>query len=285
MAALRSPPSPSSVAATAVPQITLSEKEKELFQLLNAVASADGAQTTLRVAGGWVRDKVITAMSASPELLGGLDGGSAAGAAAEKSDIDIALDDQLGAAFAERVNAWLEASGDGSHEATNTHTIQKNPDKSKHLETATMMVRGFAVDFVNLRTEEYCDTSRIPTVGIGTPREDALRRDLTINALFYNLRTGGVEDHTGRGLHDLAARVAATPLPPLVTLLDDPLRLLRAVRFACRLGFTLDGALLAAARDPAVGTPPLAPPFSLSPAPPAEEFPSLSLSPPSPPPP
>ena len=79
---------------------------------------------------------------------------------------------------------------------------------------------------------------------IGNPPEDAFRRDLTINALFYNIGTGEVEDLTGMGLRDLSSKVVATPLPSRVTLLDDPLRLLRAVRFATRLGFTISEDLL-----------------------------------------
>ncbi len=58
-----------------------------------------------------------------------------------------------------------------------------------------------------------------------------MRRDFTLNALFYNARTGEVEDFTGRGRADLAAGVLRTPLDPAVTLDEDPLRALRAVRF------------------------------------------------------
>jgi tRNA nucleotidyltransferase/poly(A) polymerase len=65
---------------------------------------------------------------------------------------------------------------------------------------------------------------------IGTPEEDACRRDLTINSLFYNVNTGMVEDYCGRGLADLRQGVIRTPLPPFTTLLDDPLRVLRAIR-------------------------------------------------------
>jgi tRNA nucleotidyltransferase (CCA-adding enzyme) len=77
--------------------------------------------------------------------------------------------------------------------------IKSNPDQSKHLETATLRVMGFELDFVNLRAEEYTDT-RIPMMRIGTALEDAMRRDLTINALFYNLNRRTVEDFTGQGI-------------------------------------------------------------------------------------
>lgn len=54
--------------------------------------------------------------------------------------------------------------------------VASNPEKSKHLETATVRVDGFWVDFVNLRTESYLHDSRIPSINIGTPVEDAFRR-------------------------------------------------------------------------------------------------------------
>jgi tRNA nucleotidyltransferase/poly(A) polymerase len=78
-----------------------------------------------------------------------------------------------------------------------------NPDKSKHLETACVKIMDVWVDVVNLRGETYTEGSRIPQMTMGTPEEDALRRDLTINALFYNLRDSTVEDFTGKGLSDL----------------------------------------------------------------------------------
>ena len=60
-----------------------------------------------------------------------------------------------------------------------------------------MSVQGIDVDFVNLRTETYAEDSRIPCVKMGTATEDAFRRDLTINALFFNINDGTVEDFTG----------------------------------------------------------------------------------------
>jgi len=133
--------------------------------------------------------------------------------------------------------------------------IAANPEQSKHLETATMRVCGISVDFCNLRSvqEIYHDHSRIPTVkSIGTPYEDALRRDFTMNALFYNLVTRSVEDWTGRGLHDLRAGKLVTPLPALQTFRDDPLRVLRAIRFAVRYEFDLDDDIAQAAMDPEI---------------------------------
>lgn len=79
----------------------------------------------------------------------------------------------------------------------------------------------------------------------GTPTEDADRRDLTINALFYNPHTRLIEDPTKRGLSDLGLLPGSqprirTPLDPFNTFRDDPLRVVRAVRFAARFGRTFE---------------------------------------------
>lgn len=221
------------------PALPLTQLEKDLFNLLLEVVHHEKlSNLTLRVAGGWVRDKLLqqNLPTTCPTKQ-------------SAPDIDIALDTMLGREFAERVNSYLK------QRAIPTATvglIQKNPDQSKHLETATMRVMGVWLDLVNLRTETYSHDSRIPDVQIGTPYEDAMRRDLTINALFYNINNDTIEDHTNRGFDDIRARIVRTPLPPLTTLLDDPLRALRAIRFASRLNFSFDPDLFAACRNPRV---------------------------------
>jgi tRNA nucleotidyltransferase (CCA-adding enzyme) len=74
---------------------------------------------------------------------------------------------------------------------------------------------------------------------VGTPLTDALRRDFTINSLFYNLNTGEIEDYTERGVADIFSRIIRTPLEPLVTFKDDPLRVLRCFRFKSRFDFSI----------------------------------------------
>ena len=71
------------------------------------------------------------------------------------------------------------------------------------------------IDLVNLRNETYTEESRVPTIGIGTPTEDAYRRDLTINSLFYNINDEKVEDFTEMGISDLREGIVRTPLEPL----------------------------------------------------------------------
>jgi tRNA nucleotidyltransferase/poly(A) polymerase len=209
------------------PILTLSEDEKEVFEMFRTVVKEQSLQTTVRVAGGWVRDKLL-----------GLSG---------KEDIDVALDDCTGRVFCEALNEWSERTLGRSFAVG---IVRLNPDKSKHLETATMQLGRYSCDFVNLRTEEYASDSRVPTMELGSPLQDALRRDLTINALFYNVNTGVVEDLTGHGLKDLSAGVVNTPLDPVITLEDDPLRAMRLVRFAARLGFRIAAPLLAACVRP-----------------------------------
>ncbi|KAH7631367.1 hypothetical protein B0T09DRAFT_262789 [Sordaria sp. MPI-SDFR-AT-0083] len=179
----------------------------------------------LRWAGGWVRDK----------LLG-----------TESHDIDVAINNMTGEAFALRLRDYCDADpahrerhSIGPQDVGNLHKIARNPDKSKHLETTTIKLFGLDVDFVNLRKETYTEDSRNPQVEFGTAEEDALRRDATVNALFYNLHTGKVEDFTG-GMKDMDRKLIRTPLEPLQTFMDDPLRVLRLIRFASRLGFTID---------------------------------------------
>ncbi|KAK9810492.1 hypothetical protein WJX72_011578 [[Myrmecia] bisecta] len=109
-----------------------------------------------------------------------------------------------------------------------------------------MRVNGMDLDLVNLRSETYAD-SRIPEMAFGTPQQDAMRRDFTINSLFYNINTGMVEDFTERGLEDLHAGLIRTPLPASETFTDDPLRVLRAIRFGARFNFELDAELMEAA--------------------------------------
>jgi len=209
------------------PTIHLTAIEVQLFDLIKQAVAQEAKGTVLRVAGGWVRDK----------LLG-----------KESDDVDMALDNVSGAAFAESLNTFLQQQG---LETRSIGVIQANPDQSKHLETARVLVLGHWIDFTNLRTETYRADSRIPEMAFGSANDDAHRRDFTINALFYNLQTDQVEDLTGKGLDDLSGLkgVIRTPLPALTTFLDDPLRLLRAVRFAARFALPLEESIVEAAKD------------------------------------
>ena len=103
--------------------------------------------------------------------------------------------------------------------------------------TAMVSVDGLKIEFVTARKESYDADSRKPHVEPASFLEDALRRDFTVNALAMDLDSGEVIDLLGTGLADLKAGILRTPLDPHVTFQDDPLRMLRAVRFRWRLGF------------------------------------------------
>ena len=95
------------------------------------------------------------------------------------------------------------------------------------------------VEFVTARKESYSPDSRKPEVQRGTLTEDVFRRDFTLNTLLENLHTGEQLDLTGKGFEDLRAGIIRTPLSPAETFFDDPLRMLRAIRFAAKFGFTI----------------------------------------------
>jgi poly(A) polymerase len=106
--------------------------------------------------------------------------------------------------------------------------------------TAMIVVQGRDVELVTARIESYAPHSRKPEqVHPGTLIDDARRRDFTINTLLENLHTGELTDPLGLAYTDLDAQIIRTPTEPGLTFADDPLRMLRAVRFAARFGFTI----------------------------------------------
>ncbi|KAL1869901.1 CCA tRNA nucleotidyltransferase, mitochondrial [Diaporthe australafricana] len=211
--------------------LQLDPLEKQLKHLLldvaahidKAEAKEPGEKVILRWAGGWVRDKLLGRPS---------------------HDIDVAINSMTGEVFGNELRRFCESPENVARhnlqrdDIGRLHKIAKNPEKSKQLETATVKLFGLDVDFVNLRTEKYTEDSRNPQVEFGTAEEDALRRDATVNALFYNIHTGEVEDFVG-GVPDMRAGIIRTPMDPFQTFMDDPLRVLRLVRFASRLGFSI----------------------------------------------
>ncbi|GAB7343287.1 hypothetical protein MBLNU457_1341t2 [Dothideomycetes sp. NU457] len=199
----------------------------------------------LRFTGGWVRDTLLGVGS---------------------HDIDVSINKMTGLQFGLRMKEYLEIPGNPekyglegvaktdsqSNKAGTTdksklvgglHKIEANPEKSKHLETVTTKVLGLDIDLVNLRKETYTEESRNPQMEFGTPEEDAMRRDATVNAMFYNLNTEQVEDFTGKGHDDMRDKIIRTPLEPYQTFKDDPLRVLRLIRFASRLDYVIERAV------------------------------------------
>jgi tRNA nucleotidyltransferase (CCA-adding enzyme) len=204
----------------------LTSEEKELFSVLKNVVKEKTPSTVLRVAGGWCRDKVW-----------GLN----------PIDIDIMVDNISGEQMARLVTDYLNIGG--------AHTIRSNPAKSKFLETATATIplssgKTIQVDFAQARQDVYRENSRIPEIKLATPMEDSFRRDLTINSLFYNLMTNKLEDFTKKGIQDLISNTIRTPLDPLKTFSDDPLRIFRTIRLAAKYNSKIDDATYKAMSNP-----------------------------------
>ena len=141
-------------------------------------------------------------------------------------------------------DADIVCTGDGIALAKAVAASYTNPPQVnffKNFGTAQFRNNGFDVEFVGARKESYRLESRNPEVAPGTIEDDQLRRDFTINALAVCLN----KENFGKlvdpfdGIGDLTHGIIRTPLDPNVTFSDDPLRMMRCIRFAAQLGFTI----------------------------------------------
>jgi len=170
------------------------------------------------IAGGYVRDEFL-----------GLD----------PKDIDLVVEmPDGGIKFAEWLTKKLKIYKSGS-----------NPVVFKKFGTAKFNLLGIThagqdlsgldIEVVMTRTEKYDSKSRKPEVATGTLKDDVERRDFTVNSLLKDLTTGEVLDLTGMGKNDIKKGVVRTPLDPDIIFTDDPLRMLRAIRFAVKYNWDL----------------------------------------------
>ncbi|HEV8270337.1 MAG TPA: HD domain-containing protein [Chitinophagaceae bacterium] len=180
--------------------------EKELFILKKIAHAAEELGMETYLIGGFVRDKII-------------------GRKTKDADI-VCVGDGIGLAKAV------------------AKRFKPEPRFSyfKNFGTAHIKVDDFDLEFVGARKESYHYHSRKPDVSSGTLKDDQDRRDFTINALAISLN----EKDFGKlidpfdGINDIKKGIIRTPLDPLQTFSDDPLRMMRAIRFASQLGFTIE---------------------------------------------
>ena len=166
---------------------------------------ADKTDTEVYVIGGYVRDRIM--------------------GRSFKNDVDILVIGS-GIDFATKL---------GEHLHTKVAVY-------KSFGTAMLVYDGMDVEFVGARKESYRRDSRKPIVEDGTLQDDQNRRDFTINAMAYSLNsaTYGQLLDPFDGLSDIENRIIRTPLAPKETFSDDPLRMMRAIRFATQLNFKID---------------------------------------------
>ena len=179
--------------------------QKEVFQAL--ARCADNLSLESYLVGGFVRD----------HILGG-----------EKAkDIDVVT-----------VGSGIELAKAVQKQLPGAQAVQE----FKSYGTAMVKWRDISLEFVGARKESYSQNSRNPKVTQGTLEDDQNRRDFTINALAVSLnrKDKGTLIDPFNGLDDLQNGIIRTPLEPTVTYSDDPLRMLRAIRFATQLNFKIE---------------------------------------------
>ncbi len=192
--------------------IKVSEKELKLLKQVAIVS--ENLSMPAYLIGGFVRDKILER---------------------ETKDMDIVC------------------LGDGIEFAHKLSEISGNPRVNffKNYGTAQMFIDDIDVEFVGARKESYSFESRNPLVEPGSLDDDQLRRDFTINAMAISLNKGSFGNLIDpfNGINDIKEKRIITPLEPGRTFVDDPLRMMRAIRFATQLEFSIDPNTLAAIEE------------------------------------
>mgnify|MGYP000995956595 CR=1 FL=1 len=179
--------------------------ERELFIFKKIAACAEEMQAPCYLIGGFVRDKII-------------------GRPTKDADI-VCLGDGIELA----------------HKVAERFKPKPPVAFFKNFGTAQVKIDDFEIEFVGARKESYNYESRKPLVNPGTLEDDQNRRDFTINALAISLNKNDYGELIDpfNGIKDISLQIIRTPLDPAQTFSDDPLRMMRAIRFASQLKFTI----------------------------------------------
>ncbi len=189
-------------------------KHFKLFQLISEVASEN--QQTVYIVGGYVRDLLMNRQV--------------------PTDIDFVTEQngiELATKTAVKISPKLKVS------------------VFKNYGTAMFKHEGLDLEFVGARKESYSENSRKPSVESGTLEDDQKRRDFTINAMAISLNKENFGELIDpfNGIEDLKNKILRTPLAPNETYSDDPLRMMRGIRFASTLNFNLETQSLKAIKE------------------------------------
>ncbi|HEX4850774.1 MAG TPA: CCA tRNA nucleotidyltransferase, partial [Puia sp.] len=203
--------------------------ERELFVFKKIAHAAQSLQMPCYVIGGFVRDKILGRATKDADIVCVGDG--------------IELANKVADRFQPRPFITVFKNF-GTAQIKISSSDQEVEGKADDV---------FEIEFVGARKESYRYHSRNPSVSPGTLEDDQRRRDFTINALAISLNEAdyGKLMDPFHGLRDLSRKLIQTPLDPLQTFSDDPLRMLRAIRFATQLNFNIEAKTLAAIKEDA----------------------------------
>jgi len=176
---------------------------KKIFKIVSGIAAEENCPAY--VIGGYVRDCLLNRKS---------------------KDIDIVV----------------AGSGINIAKKVALHIGKTNVNIFENFGTAMLRYGAYEIEFVGARKESYRRNSRKPIVENGSLEEDQIRRDFTINAMAFSLNKNdyGILIDPFNGLKDLEEKIICTPTNPNITFSDDPLRMMRAIRFASQLSFTIE---------------------------------------------
>lgn len=189
-------------------------KEEQILELVKRTIKGTEWENRINLVGGAVRDQIM---------------------GKPVDDLDFVVEGNISAGL-DFAN-WL-------CKKWNVFKEGSNPVVFPNYGTANMHYNDVKLEFVAPRTEKYVQGSRNPIVAGGNLKDEVFRRDLTINSLLRNISTDQVLDLTGKGLVDIKFGIIRTPLDPDITFNDDPLRMLRAIRFVVKYDFKIGGEVI-----------------------------------------